>query len=73
MNPDREIAFWVRMAFAFERYVAAHPDEDADEVYRDLVKISVGQTEGSIRQEKLRSLIEVVSEADFEDAIRLGS
>jgi hypothetical protein len=73
MNPAGEIALWVRMAFALERYAAAHPEEAADDVFRDLTRLSVGHDDGTPRQEELKALMEAVSREDFEEAVRLGS
>lgn len=73
MHPAGEIALWVRMAFAMERYVASHPDEDEDAVFKDLLSLLVGSAGGTPRQEELKSLVEAFSEGDFEEAVRLGT
>ena len=72
MHPAGEIALWVRAGFAMERYVAAHPNDDEEAVFKDVLSVALGVGDGTERQEELKALIEAVSEEDFKDAIRLG-
>ncbi|PQO41842.1 hypothetical protein C5Y96_00270 [Blastopirellula marina] len=42
VNPDRELILWFRMSYAYENYTENNPSENVEEIYKDLVGLSIG-------------------------------
>ena len=69
-QPQNEIALWGQIAMAWERYCQQHPDEDAKEVFGELVKLSLGEPADSPRQRELLDIARGVSAEDLGEGAR---